>query len=319
MPNSNNTQDCALRSPYIELSAEQWSRLRASTKLSINQEDLDNLRGLNVDLNLEEVGRIFLPLSRLLNSYVGASQELYRTSSSFLGELPAKVPFIIGIAGSVAVGKSTVARVIQRALAQWPNHPKVELITTDGFLYENAELLRRGILDRKGFPESYDRWSLLAFLDQVKSGVANVYAPQYSHLLYDIVPNASTVVSQPDILLVEGLTVLQTGDVDRSHPAFVSDYFDFSIYLDAQERDIRTWYIERFLKLRRSAFSNPASYFHKYSELSDEEAVRISTELWESINHPNLQENILPTRERADLILHKRANHAVDQVRLRRL
>ncbi len=319
MPTSDSGTSANLLSPYVKLSAEQWSRLRASTRLAIAEDDLQQMRGLNVELGIEEVRRIFLPLSRLLNLYVGASQELHRTSSTFLGELPAKVPFVIGMAGSVAVGKSTVARVLQKSLAQWPNHPKVDLITTDGFLYDNAELTKRGLMNRKGFPESYDRRRLLAFLAEVKSGTPSVSAPCYSHLLYDIIPNEEVCIEQPDILIVEGLTVLQTGAVDQEHPVFVSDYFDFSIYLDAEPEDIRTWYIQRFLQLRSTAFQDPDSYFHKFSTLSDDEARATGAELWDTINQPNLFENILATRERADLILHKRSDHTVDAVRLRRL
>ena len=310
---------CDDLSPYMTFTAEQWGSLRASTPLSLAEDDLDRLRGLSVSLSLEEVVEIFLPLSRLLNLYVGAAQELYRATDTFLGQLPAKVPFVIGIAGSVAVGKSTTARVLQTALARWPNHPKVDLITTDGFLYPNAVLLERGLMERKGFPESYDRRRLLKFLSDIKSGQLEVRAPVYSHLVYDVVPSDEVVVSQPDILIVEGLTVLQTGAVDEDRPVFVSDYFDFSIYVDAEIEDIKKWYVERFFALRETAFRDPQSYFRRFADLDDDEATATATDIWKRINERNLIENILPTRERADLILRKGPGHAVSEVRLRRL
>jgi type I pantothenate kinase len=310
---------CDDLSPYMTFTAEQWGSLRASTPLSLTEDDLDRLRGLSVSLSLEEVVEIFLPLSRLLNLYVGAAQELYRATDTFLGKLPAKVPFVIGIAGSVAVGKSTTARVLQTALARWPNHPKVDLITTDGFLYPNAVLLERGLMERKGFPESYDRRRLLKFLSDIKSGQLEVRAPVYSHLVYDVVPSDEVVVSQPDILIVEGLTVLQTGAVDEDRPVFVSDYFDFSIYVDAEIEDIKKWYVERFFALRETAFRDPQSYFRRFADLDDDEATATATDIWKRINERNLIENILPTRERADLILRKGPGHAVSEVRLRRL
>ncbi len=308
-----------LQSPYITFSAEEWGELRASTPLTLSEDDLDKLRGLNVALSLDEVARFFLPLSRLLNLHVGASQELYRATDTFLGELPAKTPFVIGVAGSVAVGKSTTSRVLQQILARWPNHPKVELVTTDGFLHPNRVLEERDLMDRKGFPESYDRRRLLEFLVDVKSGRPEVEAPVYSHLVYDVLPDAHTLIRQPDILIVEGLTVLQTGPADPSTPMFVSDFFDFSIYVDASTDDIRDWYVERFLTLRETAFRDPKSYFRRYGELSDAEASTTATDIWTRINERNLVENILPTRERADLIVVKAKNHEVREVRLRRL
>ncbi len=308
-----------LHSPYMTFSADQWAALRAYTPLSLTEADLTQLRGLNVALSLDEVARFFLPLSRLLNLYVGASQELYRASDTFLGRLPAKTPFVIGIAGSVAVGKSTTSRVLRQILSRWPNHPRVELVTTDGFLYPNQVLEDRGLMDRKGFPESYDRRRLLRFLAEVKSGEAEVKAPVYNHLIYDVVPGAEVVVRQPDILIVEGLTVLQAGPVDLDRSIFVSDFFDFSIYVDAAVEDIRNWYIERFFTLRETAFKDPRSYFHRYSELSDDETEATATDIWTRINDKNLMENILPTRERADLIVVKGADHAVTEVKLRRL
>jgi len=245
-------------SPYLEFTTDQWGKLRASTPLSLDEDDLERLSGLNIELSLDEVVQIYLPLSRLLNLYVGASQELYRASDTFLGQLPAKVPYVIGIAGSVAVGKSTTARVLQALFARWPNHPKVDLITTDGFLHPNAVLDERGIMERKGFPESYDRRRLLQFMSDIKSGAPAVEAPVYDHLTYDIIDTTITV-AQPDIVIVEGLNVLQTGVADGENPLFVSDYFDFSIYVDAEVEDIRRWYVERFLTLRETAFKDPTS------------------------------------------------------------
>ena len=308
-------------SPYIDFSSEEWSRLRAATPLTLTEEDLRKLRGINEKISLREVEEIYLPLSRLLNLYVGATQSLHEASHTFLGNSTAKVPFVIGIAGSVAVGKSTSARVLQALLARWPNHPKVDLITTDGFLHPNAVLEARGLMKRKGFPESYDRRRLVRFVADVKAGEPEVAAPIYSHLVYDILPDQVSIVRQPDIMIVEGLNVLQTGvgTAENDSPIFVSDFFDFSIYKDADEEDIKKWYIERFLMLRRTAFSDPASYFHRYAALSDEEAVAKALSIWNEINGVNLRENILPTRIRADLILEKSRDHSIRQVRLRKL
>ena len=304
---------------FMTFTAEQWGRLRASTPLSLSEADVERLSGLNVALSLDEVTKIFLPMSRLLNLYVGASQELYRATDTFLGKLPAKVPYVIGLAGSVAVGKSTTARVLQTALARWPNHPKVDLVTTDGFLYPNAVLTERGLMERKGFPESFDRRRLLAFMSDIKSGKPEVRAPVYSHLVYDVVDDEEIVVSQPDILIVEGLNVLQSGPADEENPIFVSDYFDFSIYVDADVEHIRNWYVERFFTLRETAFRDPQSYFRRFATLDDEEAAATALDIWTRINERNLFENILPTRQRADLILRKGPDHSVTEVHLSRL
>jgi type I pantothenate kinase len=301
---------------YLRFSRDDWARLRAATPLTLRERDLESLQGITERIDLDEVTAIYLPLSRLLNLYVSATQDLQRVSSTFLGSMAPKVPYVIGIAGSVAVGKSTFARILQALLSRWPDHPEVELLTTDGFLLPNAVLAERGIMDRKGFPESYDTRSLLAFLRAVKSGEAEVSAPVYDHLHYDIVPDESVIVRQPDILIVEGLNVLQ---VDRESPEFVSDYFDFSIYVDADEADIEEWYVRRFFALRESVFRNPDSYFRHYAGLSDREAEEIARGIWTAINGRNLRENIAPTKERASLVLHKAGDHRITRVDLRRL
>ena len=301
---------------FLTFSHDTWAELRSNTPLTLSEADLEKLRGINERISLEEVRTVFLPLSRLLNLYVSASQGLSQVTDTFLGQPAGRVPYVIGVAGSVAVGKSTTSRVLQALLSRWPDHPKVDLITTDGFLYSNAELERRGLMDRKGFPESYDTRRLVDFLAGVKSGAPRVEAPVYSHERYDIVPDVTNVVAQPDIVIVEGLTVLQGGS---SSSVFVSDFFDFSIYVDGDERSIRDWYIERFMTLRETVFRDPESYFHKYTNLSDDEAVATATEIWETINGVNLRENILPTRERAHLILEKDPDHSIRQVRLRKI
>jgi len=305
-------------SPYLHFSRAEWASLRASTPLPLNEKDLSTLRGINEDISLDEVAGIYLPLSRLLNLYVSAIQSLHKATDTFLGHLPAKVPYIIGIAGSVAVGKSTMARILQALLSRWPDHPKVDLITTDGFLHPTAVLEKRGLMNRKGFPESYDQRRLVHFLTEIKSGRSEVSAPVYSHLIYDIVPGASQTVCQPDVLIVEGLNVLQSGH-SRGSRIFVSDFFDFSIYIDASEEIIESWYVARFLKLRETVFRNPDSYFNRYAKLTRAEATEKAHSIWREINGPNLRDNIQPTRERAQLILRKGAAHAVEEVLLRKL
>ncbi len=308
-------------SPYRIYTRAEWAALRNDTPMTLTPEEVSRLRSLHDRLDMKEVEEIYLPLSRLLSIYVAATQELYRAQQLFLNGGEAKTPYIIGVAGSVAVGKSTTARVLQALLARWPNVPKVDLITTDGFLLPNAVLEREGLMEKKGFPESYDLPGLLRFLSDVKAGRRPARAPVYSHLVYDVMPNQWIEVDRPDILIVEGLNVLQTGRLPKDGKAipFVSDFFDFSVYIDASEDVLKSWYVDRFLTLRGTAFRDPKSYFHRYSRLTDQEAANTATSIWERINLVNLHENILPTRQRADLILKKAATHMIEDVALRKL
>ena len=301
---------------YLTFTRDEWAMLRAATPLTLRQADLDELRGINERIDLDEVATVYLSLTRLLNLYVSATQNLQKVSSTFLGTMSSKVPYVIGVAGSVAVGKSTFARILQALLARWPDHPKVGLITTDGFLYPNRVLEERGIMNRKGFPESYDTKRLLQFLRELKSGATVVTAPIYSHVVYDIIDGDEVTIAQPDILILEGLNVLQVGTEANE---FVSDYFDFSIYIDAVETDIEEWYVQRFLTLRDTVFQDPKSFFRHYADLTHDQALETARYIWREINGRNLRENIAPTRDRASLTLRKGADHRVTEVQLRRL
>ena len=308
-------------SPYRVFSEDQWARLRADTPMTLTASEVARLQSLNDPVSIAQVESILLPLSRLLAYYVEATQQLHRATNRFLGSNEVKNPFVIGLAGSVAVGKSPTARLLQALLARWPASPKVDLVTTDGFLHPNAVLEREGLMRRKGFPESYDRTTLLTFLSDLKAGRRHVRAPVYSHFYYDVMPDQYVTVDRPDILILEGLNVLQTSNLPRDgkEVPFVSDFFDFSIYIDADEDVLHEWYVKRFMRLRETAFRDPGSYFNKYSMVGENEALEIAEDLWREINLVNLQENILPTRPRADLILHKNRDHAIDEVRLRKL
>jgi type I pantothenate kinase len=313
-----------MSSGYLDLDRTAWARLRAATPLTLGEADLVELQGLNERVSIGEVETIYLPLSRFLNLHVAATQTLHTSTDTFLGTLPQPTPYVIGVAGSVAVGKSTFARILRALLARWPAHPRVDLVTTDGFLLPNDVLESRGLLGRKGFPESYDVRRLIEFMADIKEARGAVQAPVYSHQSYDIVPGEFQVVDRPDIVIVEGLNVLQTGDGrssgrDARPRVFVSDFFDFSIYIDADELDIERWYVERFLALRETVFRDPRSYFHRYAQLDDLEATDTARRIWSEINGVNLLENIMPTRERARLLLEKGPDHAVRRVRLRRI
>ena len=300
---------------YLTFGRDEWADLRAATPLTLREAELTDLRGINDRIDLDEVAAIYLPLTRLLNLYVAATQNLHKVSAAFLGTLAPKVPYVIGVAGSVAVGKSTFARILRALLARWPDHPQVDLVTTDGFLHPNAVLAERGIMNRKGFPESYDTRRLIEFLRELKSGASQASAPVYSHVVYDIVDGDEVVVRRPDILILEGLNVLQVGSADE----FVSDYFDFSIYIDADESHIEEWYVQRFLKLCETVFQDPNSFFQNFAHLSHDEAVATARGIWREINGKNLRENIAPTKTRASLLLRKGLDHRVTDVSLRRL
>lgn len=309
------------QSPYRVFSRAEWATLRADTPMTLTAEDLERLRSIDDPLDLSEVEEIYLPISRLLALYVEATQGLFRATRSFLGTNGTKVPYIIGIGGSVAVGKSTTSRLLQALLRRWPNTPKVDLVTTDGFLFPNDVLQAEGLMERKGFPESYDLPALLRFMSDIKAGKSRVSAPVYSHLTYDVIPDEEIVVESPDILILEGLNVLQAGTAPRDGRAvpFVSDFFDFSIFIDADESVIHDWYVQRFLHLREGAFRDPKSYFNRYASLPDAEASELAEFLWRRINLPNLRENILPTRQRASLVLSKGSHHRIEEVALRKL
>jgi len=302
--------------PFLEIPRAEWAALAPSTPLPLGAGEIERLRGLGDALDLDEVAEVYVPLSRLLSLYVAGAKSTGAEVREFLGQPPGPMPFVIGVAGSVAVGKSTIARLLRELLSRWPDMPTVQLVTTDGFLLPNAELERRGLMQRKGFPESYDRRALLRFVSEVKSGAAEVRAPVYSHLVYDVT-DEQVVVRRPDVLIVEGLNVLQPPPPNGR--LAVSDLFDFTIYVDARTSDIERWYVDRFLRLQRGAFADPSSYFHRFADLSEEEAIAFARSIWHEINEPNLEQNILPTRARASLVLRKDSDHTVSTVLLRKV
>ncbi len=309
-------------SPYDHFTIQEWANLRADEPMTLDGDDVKRLRALNDPISMDEAEQVYLPLTRLLNLYVEAVQGLHRAAASFLGHKNgARTPFIIGVSGSVAVGKSTTARIVNALMQRWPSSPKVDLVTTDGFLYPNSVLEERGLMMRKGFPESYDRTHFVKFLSDIKSGCRHISVPVYSHLVYDVVPGEHITIDQPDILIVEGLNILQPGELPASgEPViFASDFLDFAIYIDAEEADLNEWFTERFLRLRDTAFKDPTSFFHQFSKLSEQEAIKMANDVWKGINLPNLVENILPTRGRADLILTKQRDHSIGSVALRKL
>lgn len=317
MQRHNLGHSVAVEGLFESFTRTEWSALREATPLTLSRDDIETVRGINERLDMHEVEEVYLPLSRLLNLHIRATQQLAAVTDIFLSTPPAPIPYVIGIGGSVAVGKSTTARVLQTLLSHWPTHPKVDLVTTDGFLFSNAELERRGLMTRKGFPESYDTGALIEVLRQMKSGSSHVAAPVYSHLVYDIVPEERVILEQPDVLIVEGLNVLQGNSTPGNQ--FVSDFFDFSIYVDAEEPTIKSWYVERFLTLRESVFQNPDSYFRHYADLTEEAAKEVASGIWEAINAPNLRENIAPTRQRSRCILTKGENHRVERVQIQKV
>ncbi|MFJ7974528.1 type I pantothenate kinase [Peribacillus sp. JNUCC 23] len=308
-------------SPYMTFTKEEWAKLRFNTPMTLTENELEELQGINENISMDEVTNIYVPLARLINLYATASQQLHSVTDTFFGKSTRKIPYIIGIAGSVAVGKSTTSRIIKALLSKWNNHPKVEIVTTDGFLFPNSVLEQKGLMQRKGFPESYDIRELIKFLAQLKSGTPTISSPVYSHLYYDVLPGENEIIDQPDIVIVEGINVLQTPILqDQSLPSvFVSDFFDLSIYVDAVESDLKEWYIDRFMKLKETAFHNPKSYFHRYASLSDGEACVVAADIWNRINKVNLLHNIEPTKTRADLILTKAATHDIHSIKLRKI
>ncbi len=307
------------RSPFVEFDRDQWSALADSAPLPLTAADVVRLRGLGDPIDLAEVDAIFRPLASLLQMYVAATRGLHLATGAFLRDIGARTPYVIGVAGSVAVGKSSMSRLLREMMSRFPETPSVALVTTDGFLHPNAELQRRGLMDRKGFPESFDRRAMLRFVHAVKSGAAEVTAPVYSHLTYDIVPGEQVVVRRPDVLIIEGLNVLQPARMGAQTPLAISDFFDFSIYVDAHPDDIKQWYVRRFLALKDTAFQDERSYFRRYGSLSAEEAIATASEIWDTINAPNLLRNIAPTRGRATLVLTKGPDHDMRRMRLRKL